>query len=130
MTIMLEEMPAHNQSNLPSEPLRFWRTVSLVGEEEIKLKGKLAITAAITLCLGVIMILVSMAMAQEVPKITKEEVKRMLGNADVIIVDVRLGRDWDGSKLKIKGAVREDPRNIGSWIDKYPQDKTLIFYCA
>ncbi len=101
-----------------------------MGKEEIKLKRKAAITAAVTLCLSVIMILVSMAMAQGVPKITKEEVERMLGNADVIIVDVRLGRDWNGSESKIKGAVREDPRNMGQWIDRYPKDKTLVFYCA
>jgi len=94
------------------------------------LKRKSATTVAVILSLVVVKILASMAMAQEVPKITKEEVKGMLGNAEVIIVDVRLGGDWDGSKLKIKGAVREDPRNIGSWVDKYPKEKTLIFYCA
>jgi len=75
-------------------------------------------------------IIALMAAAQEIPKITKEEVKGMLENAEVIIVDVRLGKDWDGSKLKIKGAVREDPRKVSSWIDKYPKGKTLIFYCA
>lgn len=64
-----------------------------------------------------------MAVAQEVPKITKEEIKGMLDNAEVTIVDVRLGKDWDGSKLKIKGAVREDPRKVSSWIDKYPKGK-------
>ncbi len=94
------------------------------------LKRKLAATVAAILSLVVANILALMAMAQEVPKITKEEVKGMLGNADVIIVDVRLGGDWDGSKLKIKGAVREDPRNVGSWVDKYPKEKALIFYCA
>jgi rhodanese-related sulfurtransferase len=94
------------------------------------MKKKLATTVAVIIGLVVMKILASMAMAQEIPKITKEEVKAMLDDTEVIIVDVRLGGDWDGSKSKIKGAVREDPRNVSSWVDKYPKEKTLIFYCA
>jgi hypothetical protein len=30
--------------------------------------------------------------------------------------------------LKIKGAVREDPKQVSSWIDKYPKDKLLVLY--
>jgi rhodanese-related sulfurtransferase len=69
-------------------------------------------------------------LAQEAPKITKEEVLGMLSNPDVIIIDVRSGGDWNGSELKIKGALREDPRNVSSWISKYPKEKTLVLYCA
>lgn len=69
-------------------------------------------------------------MAAEVPKMTKEEFKGMLGNQDVIIVDVRIGTDWNASEFKIKGAVREDPTKVAEWIGKYPKDKTLVFYCA
>lgn len=87
-------------------------------------------TVAVVLSVVVMKILASMAVAQEVPKITKEEVKGMLDNAEVIILDVRLGRDWEDSKLKIKGAIREDPRKVSSWIDKYAKDKSLVFYCA
>ena len=61
---------------------------------------------------------------------TKEELKAMLGNPDLIIIDVRYGRDWTDSELKIKGAVREDPETFDSWAKKYPKDKTLVFYCA
>ncbi len=70
------------------------------------------------------------ARALEPPRIAKEEVRGMLGNPDVVIIDVRLGGAWDRSDLKIKGAVREDPNNLTSWMDKYPRDKTLVFYCA
>ena len=69
-------------------------------------------------------------MAAEVPKMTKEELKGMLGNQDVIIVDVRIGTDWNASEIKIKGAVREDPTKVTEWIEKYPKDKTFVFYCA
>ena len=75
-------------------------------------------------------ILTMTALAEEVPRITKEELKGMLGNPNVVIIDVRANVDWVGSGLKIKGAVREDPRKLNSWMDKYPKDKTLVFYCS
>lgn len=53
----------------------------------------------------------------------------MLGNPDVIILDVRLSNDWDRSEWKIRGAIREDPEeNLKTWAEKYPKDKTLVFY--
>ena len=66
----------------------------------------------------------------EVPKITKEDLKAILGTPDVIIVDVRTNAGWNESKLKIKGAVREDPIQATLWAGKYPKDKTLVFYCS
>jgi rhodanese-related sulfurtransferase len=67
----------------------------------------------------------------EISRITKEELRSLLGNPDVIIADVRIERDWKESKWKIKGAIREDPeKDINTWVDKYPKDKTLVFYCA
>jgi hypothetical protein len=69
-------------------------------------------------------------LSADAPRMTQEELKGLLGNPDLIIVDVRFGRDWTGSDLKIKGAVREDPENIESWANKYAKDKTLVLYCA
>ncbi len=55
----------------------------------------------------------------------------MLGNTDVIIVDVRLSNDWEQSKSKILGAIREDPEgDVKTWADQYSKEKTLVFYCA
>lgn len=68
------------------------------------------------------------ALAADVPRMTKEELKALLGNPDLIIIDVRLGSDWAGSDLKIKGAFREDPQAVESWANKYSKDKTLVFY--
>jgi rhodanese-related sulfurtransferase len=84
----------------------------------------------VTLCFVILGLIIFTAWAQEAPKITKEDVLGMLGNPDVIIIDVRSGGDWDGSELKIKGAIREDPRKVSPWVDQYPRDKTLVFYCA
>ena len=67
---------------------------------------------------------------QDVPKMTKEDLKPLIGNPDVIIIDVRSKPDWEGDDLIVKGAVREDPTQVASWMDKYPKDKTLVFYCS
>ena len=73
---------------------------------------------------------VASVMAADIPRITKEELKSMIDNPNVIIVDVRTNAGWSESRLKIKGAVREDPTKIKSWIEKYPLDKTFVFYCS
>ena len=65
---------------------------------------------------------------QDIPRMTKEDLKPLLGNADVVIIDVRAKPDWEKDELKIQGAVREDPTQVASWMDKYPKDKTLVFY--
>ena len=65
-----------------------------------------------------------------VPRMTKEALRAVMGKPDVIIIDVRSGMDWADSDSKIKGAFREDPEAVQSWANKYPKDKTLVFYCA
>ncbi len=65
------------------------------------------------------------------PRMSVGELKSLLGNPSVVIVDVRLEDEWKASRWKIKGAVREDPeKDINSWVNKYPKDKTLVFYCS
>jgi rhodanese-related sulfurtransferase len=70
------------------------------------------------------------AKSADVPRMTKEELKAMLNSPNLILIDVRTQRDWKESDLKIKGAVREDPGAVDPWANKYPKDKTLVFYCA
>jgi len=73
----------------------------------------------------------NVALDTKTPKMTKEELKALLDNPDVIILDVRVAGEWKKSDLKIKGAVREDPeKDYKAWASKYPKDKTLIFYCS
>jgi len=65
-----------------------------------------------------------------VPEMTKEELKSMLGQSNLVILDVRIKDEWEKSDTKIKGAVRENPEKpIRSWAENYPRDKTLVFYC-
>ncbi len=68
------------------------------------------------------------AFSAEAPRMTKEELKALLGNPDLVIIDVRYGRDWTNSDVKIKSAVREDPDDLKSWANKYSPDKTIVLY--
>jgi hypothetical protein len=56
----------------------------------------------------------TLAKSTDALRMTKEELRAMLGNPNLIIIDVRYGTDWTGSDLKINGAVREDPVAIDS----------------
>ena len=90
--------------------------------------------STITLQLATIALLglvaLSCASAKEVPRMSKDDLKGMLASKDLVLIDVRFGKDWDDSKLKIQGAIREDPKSFDSWYEKYPKDKTLVLYCA
>ncbi len=68
--------------------------------------------------------------AKEVTRISIDELKGALDSKDYVILDVRAGKDWSSSELKIKGALREDPKLFDSWAAKYPKDKKIVFYCA
>ena len=66
--------------------------------------------------------------ANKAPQITKEELKSKLGSKDLILIDVRLDEQWRFSNRKIPGAVHENPAVPSEWMDKYPKDKTIVFY--
>ena len=68
--------------------------------------------------------------AGDVLKITKEELQKILSDSDVVILDVRQGKDWKSSEFKIKGAIRENPNKLDAWIAKYPKNKKFVLYCA
>jgi len=73
----------------------------------------------------------NLALDAKVPRMTKEDLRSLLDNPVVIILDVRIADEWKKSDLKIKGAVHEDPeKDYRIWGSKYPKDKTLVFYCS
>ena len=84
---------------------------------------------ALTL-LSLAVVWVSSVAAADIARMTKEELKAMMNNPKVVIVDVRTNPEWNLAKVKIKGAVREDASKVKSWIEKYSPDKTYIFYCS
>lgn len=71
----------------------------------------------------------NVATESNVPRMTKEELRSMLGNPYVVILDVRASDDWNKSESKIRGAVREDgAADVKFWANRYPKEKTLVFY--
>ena len=89
------------------------------------------VTLTITVSLTLVGLMLQASVVQSaVAKMTKEELRAKLGSPDVVIVDVRLGKDWKASEEKIKGAVRMDLAEVESLAAKYGKDKTLVFYCA
>jgi rhodanese-related sulfurtransferase len=68
--------------------------------------------------------------AQDVPRISKEELKAKLGSPDLVLLDVRSRNDWDKSSEKILGAIRMDPETVDAWADTLQKDKETVLYCA
>jgi predicted sulfurtransferase len=72
--------------------------------------------------------LISSVAAEAVPRIGKEKLKEMLGNPDVIILDVRESKNWQESEFKIKGAIRKRPKFFADWAKEFPSNKVLVLY--
>jgi len=88
-------------------------------------------TLTVTVNLTLMGLLLHASVAQSgVATMTKEELRAKLDSPDVVIIDVRLGKDWKASEEKIKGAMRVDPAEVESVAAKYPKDITLVLYCA
>jgi len=81
--------------------------------------------AAIAACFAM-----ASAASVEVPRISVEKTKELLGSPDVVIIDVRTAKTWWRSPTKILSAVREEPGAVEKWAGKYPKDKILILYCS
>ena len=77
-----------------------------------------------------ILLITAAVSANDVPRMTKEELKGHLGDRNVIILDVRTDKDWKASDLRIKGAIREDPAKVDAWLGNYVKDKVFVLYCA
>jgi len=83
-----------------------------------------------TVSIALIFLFACATMAADPATMTKETLLQQLDNPQLVILDVRTGKDWKSSELKIKGAVYADPRKFKEWSVKYPKDKTLVLYCA
>lgn len=90
-------------------------------------------TSGLLLLLSVIIVSswsIAPVSAKSVSIMTKEELKKELENADLVILDVRTGKDWKSSEFIIQGAVRANPKEFASWGSKFDKDKKLVLYCA
>ena len=64
----------------------------------------------------------------EIPRITKERLKEMLGKPDLVIIDARVVEQWKYSDQLIPGAVHEDPLTVNIWAQKYSKNKKMVIY--
>ncbi len=60
--------------------------------------------------------------------INPQELKSLLGNKDVKVIDVRRKDDYAADNSAIPGASWFDPANIDGWCDTMPKDKELVLY--
>ena len=70
------------------------------------------------------------ALGADAPTMSKEELKSRLTSANLVILDVRSGRDWSSSEFKIKGAIRAPGSELATWSKNYQKDQALVLYCA
>lgn len=66
----------------------------------------------------------------KVPRMDAPKLVTMLDSPDVLIIDVRRGKDWEGSELMIKNAHRKAYNDVDAWMAELPKDKTIVLYCA
>jgi hypothetical protein len=66
--------------------------------------------------------------AEEIPRMTKEKLKPLLGNPEVVVLDVRRGGGH--APTRVAGAVYENPGKVADWSFRYPKEKRIILYCS
>jgi len=64
-----------------------------------------------------------------VPTISIDELRQLLGNPEVVILDVRHPRDWQASNKKIPGAIRIVDGDFAP-IKAADRGKRFVLYCA
>jgi hypothetical protein len=67
---------------------------------------------------------------EQIPRMTKEQLKGMLGKPDLVVFDVRFIKQYEQSDKKLPGAVFIDSENMAKVISESPLDRTYVFYCA
>ena len=94
------------------------------------MKSKYLIGGTLVLFIMMIFGIMMTAYAEDVPRISKEQLKEKLDDPNVVTIDVRSGKDWKASDVKIKGAVRRVPSEVEKWTVGLDKEKTYVLYCA
>jgi len=102
------------------------------------LRGEKMLTMLILIFLA-IGLYPTFAFPDDVPRMAKEDLKVMLGNPVLLVLDVRLNREYMFSDSKIKGADRPSGIAMGPGYtmghvppSELPndKDKVIVFYCS
>lgn len=62
--------------------------------------------------------------------INPQELKSILGNKDVEVIDVRRKEDYAADNNVIPGSTWFDPANIDNWCSTLPENKEVVLYCV
>ena len=84
----------------------------------------------ILLLLAALTFTASPLLAGQVNTVEIDELKTMLDTDNIVILDVRAGRDWSTSEFKIPGAIRADGNEYDTWSQTLARDKKIVLYCA
>jgi hypothetical protein len=62
------------------------------------------------------------------PKVTKEQIKELIGKEDFFLLDVRPNEQWRATPVKLPGAVHEDPEDVAAWAYRYQKSAKIVTY--
>ncbi len=65
---------------------------------------------------------------EDIPRMTKEELKPLLGKPGVVVLDVRMEKQWESSDAKIQGASHLREEDVESWAKAQDRSKTYVLY--
>ncbi|MFP4035235.1 MAG: rhodanese-like domain-containing protein [Desulfovermiculus sp.] len=68
--------------------------------------------------------------SDDVPRISIHQLKSMLDNNDIVVLDTRPKQQWEASSEKIPGAEHHSSFDAGEWSQQYSQNATIALYCA
>lgn len=95
------------------------------------MRKRLLIPHVLLLVLAMVLTSAGLSQAEtDVPLMTTDELKAMLDDPNLLVLDVRRGKDWKSSEFKIKGATYAKPEAYDAWADTYPKTKKVVLYCA
>ncbi len=69
-----------------------------------------------------------LAAAPGVQYVSPDTLKGMLGDPNLILIDVRHPHEWARSQRMIKGAIRFSPDRADTWGPLLPRDKHIVLY--
>ncbi|HBT83203.1 MAG: hypothetical protein A2091_02940 [Desulfuromonadales bacterium GWD2_61_12] len=85
----------------------------------------------VTLATALLLATANDTRAENVPRISSDQLKARLGESGLVILDARQLQDWVDAVQKIAGAQRIDPAAaVESWAGNYAKDQVIVIYCS
>jgi predicted sulfurtransferase len=72
----------------------------------------------------------SRAPTPEAERISKEELRKMLDDPRLVVIDTRVKQQWDKAEFKIPGARHGSPWTAEEWGQDIPRDRIVVTYCS